>query len=585
MFKNLFIKIKEIYLKFPVEISLILIYSIYLILRNHRDSFSSQGEEHIFKFVCYTFFLLVGFKYLFTSKVKYICSALCVSLIFLFLSGTRGLKTDLSEINQVRTALFGLLSFSLMIVIPFIKSRRDEKIDNYNLFLFKNLSLTMIISNILFLGLSGILALIFYLLIGENSKVYFDIMIFSYLIFPVFFMLSFYPDNMDNIEKDNTKIIKFLLLFIFIPLLGIYTLVVYSYFLKILIKMSIPKGEVSLLILIHGIATIIVLLLIRGSSLIDESVKKKIGKIFSITELPLIFLLFIAVFQRINQYGMTINRYSVVIFGVYLLLMVLYILISKRNKTFVIMSIFIAVLFFSTVGPGNIFKIPFYLQEKRLEKILKKHNIDKNGKSDKVIDEKIKRDIASIFSYFKDWDNKALEKKYNYDVFSENLQLEKFDRPYGSDNYGIEQNSYYVFLYEELIDVKDYDVLFNNFSMMKNIQYKDYKFNNTGNELTVYRNETKILDIKMSDINNDILKLIKNGEVSDNIELIRKNGEIVDKKTVTKDFFEKEYSTLTVKYNFENNDLKMSVLVSNANFSEDRGINVEFRTVLVKFKQ
>ena len=189
MFKNLFIKIKEIYLKFPVEISLILIYSIYLILRNHRDSFSSQGEEHIFKFVCYTFFLLVGFKYLFTSKVKYICSALCVSLIFLFLSGTRGLKTDLSEINQVRTALFGLLSFSLMIVIPFIKSRRDEKIDNYNLFLFKNLSLTMIISNILFLGLSGILALIFYLLIGENSKVYFDIMIFSYLIFTVFFML------------------------------------------------------------------------------------------------------------------------------------------------------------------------------------------------------------------------------------------------------------------------------------------------------------------------------------------------------------------------------------------------------------
>ena len=150
MFKNLFIKIKEIYLKFPVEISLILIYSIYLILRNHRDSFSSQREEHIFKFVSYTFFLLVGFKYLFTSKVKYICSALCVSLIFLFLSGTRGLKTDLSEINQVRTALFGLLSFSLMIVIPFIKSRRDEKIDNYNLFLFKNLSLTMIISNILF---------------------------------------------------------------------------------------------------------------------------------------------------------------------------------------------------------------------------------------------------------------------------------------------------------------------------------------------------------------------------------------------------------------------------------------------------
>ena len=55
MFKNLFIKIKEIYLKFPVEISLILIYSIYLILQNHWGNLSSQREEHIFKFVSYTF--------------------------------------------------------------------------------------------------------------------------------------------------------------------------------------------------------------------------------------------------------------------------------------------------------------------------------------------------------------------------------------------------------------------------------------------------------------------------------------------------------------------------------------------------
>ncbi len=579
MFKNLFVKIKEIYLKFPVEISLILIYSVYLILQNHRGSLSSPREGHIFKFVWYTFFLLVGFRYLFTSKIKYIGSALCVSLIFLFLSGTRGLKAELSEINLVRSVLFGLLSFTLMIVIPFIKSRKDEKIDNYNLFLFKNLSLTMIVSQILATGLMGILALIFYLLIGENNKVYFDIMIFSYLVFPVFFMLSFYPDSMDDIEKDNTKIIKFLLLFIFVPLLGIYTLVVYSYFLKILIKMSIPKGEVSLLILIHGIATIIVLLLIRGSGLIDENVKKKIGKIFSITELPLICLLFTAVFQRINQYGMTINRYSVVIFGVYLLLMVLYILISKRNKTFIIMSIFIAVLFFSIVGPVNIFKIPFSSQEKRFEKILKKHNIDKNGKSDKSIDSKTKSEIQSIFSYFMKWDNKSLEKKYNYDTFYKNLELDKIETE------GTAPNSYYPFYYEEQIEVNGYDVFFNDFNTITDIQYKDYKLNNTGNDFTVYRNKTKILDLKMSDINSEILKLIKDGKVSDNIELIRRNGEIADKKTVPREILNKEYYNVAVRYNFENEDLKISLLVSSANFSEESGIEVGFRSVLIKFKK
>lgn len=579
MFKNLFNKIKEIYLKFQIEISLMTIYAVYLIAENHNILKSYNGVHNISKFVFYTFFLLVGFRYIFTSKIKHICSAVGLSLIFMFLSGTRGLNTELSEINVIRSLLFGVLCFFLMIIIPFIKGRKDEKIDNYNLFLFKNLSLTVIVANILNSGLMMIILLVSYLFREPNHKIYLDIMVFSYLIFTTFFMLSFYPDKIENLEKDNTKVLKFLFLFVAVPLLAIYTLVVYSYFFKILIKMSIPKGEISQLILIHGIITIIVILLIKGSSLINDSVKRKIEKVFCITELPMILMLFIAIFQRTKQYGMTINRYAVIIFGLYLLFIVLYILLFKKNKTFIIMGSFMIVLFFSIVGPLNIFKIPFYFQEKRLERILKQNSIDKNGKSEKAVDEKIKKDIKSIFSYFDKWENNSLGKKYNYDKLYENLGLGEVS---SSER---ENTMYYSFSVQGPLNVKDYDILLRSYSSIEEEQYKNYKFKNSKESIIIYRGDTKILDFKRKDIEKEMTELIKNGKSSEHIELTNTNGEVISSEKYTKELFAEGYSNLGVKYSFENEDLKISFLISSFGLQSNEEPDMWIETILIKFKK
>lgn len=574
MFKNLFNKVKEIYLKFPVEITLMVIYSIYLIIQNNRDTLESSKDPNILKFVFYTFFLLVGFKYLFTSRIKYICSAVVLSLIFMFLSGTRGINTDLSDINIIRSVLFGVLCFFLMIVIPFIRGKKDEEINNYNLFLFRNLSLTIIVANILNAGLMMIILLISYLFREPNNEIYFNIMIFSYLIFSTFFMFSFYPVNMVNIEKDNTKVLKFLFLFIAVPLLAVYTLVVYSYFFKILIKMSIPKGEISQLILIHGIITIIVILLIRGSALIEDRVKRKIEKVFCVTELPMVLMLFIAIFQRIKQHGMTINRYVVIIFGLYLLFIVIYILLFKKNKTFIIMGSFMIVLFFSIIGPLNIFKIPFYLQEKRLEKLLKENDIDINGKSNKIVDEKIKKDIDSIFYYFRKWDKNSLEKKYNYNNVSENLKLEGTGKRY-----------YFNAETYRFVDIKGYDMLVKYFDSIGDEKYKNYKFGDNKENIIIYQDNTKILDLKIKDIEKDITKLIKEKKASENIVLLDQNDEITDETKLINKLEDNGYSDLGVLYNFENENIKISLLILYIYLHKDGTSELGIDSALIEFKK
>ena len=48
--------------------------------------------------------------------------------------------------------------------------------------------------------------------------------------------------------------------------------------------------------------------------------------------LPLVTLLFVAIFRRINEYGITEKRYFIVVIAVWILAMIIYMLFSKTKK-------------------------------------------------------------------------------------------------------------------------------------------------------------------------------------------------------------------------------------------------------------
>jgi hypothetical protein len=63
---------------------------------------------------------------------------------------------------------------------------------------------------------------------------------------------------------------------------------------------------------------------------------KKFRKIFPYAVVPQIFMLFYAIYIRINQYDITINRYFVVTFGIMLLMISLYYIFNKSKKLIII---------------------------------------------------------------------------------------------------------------------------------------------------------------------------------------------------------------------------------------------------------
>jgi len=94
-------------------------------------------------------------------------------------------------------------------------------------------------------------------------------------------------------------------------------------------------------------------------------------RIFPFAVVPQIFMLFYAIYLRINQYDLTINRYFIVAFWIWLLWISLYYVFSKKKKliyiplTLSVMSVLIS------IWPWWVYSLPESRQLERLESNLK----------------------------------------------------------------------------------------------------------------------------------------------------------------------------------------------------------------------
>jgi len=91
-------------------------------------------------------------------------------------------------------------------------------------------------------------------------------------------------------------------------------------------------------------------------------------------------MLFYVIYLRINQYDITINRYFVVVFGIWLLFVSLYYIFSKKKyigNLIVLLTVFTVII---SVGPWSVYKLPESRQLERLKNNLIEANILQDGK-------------------------------------------------------------------------------------------------------------------------------------------------------------------------------------------------------------
>ena len=191
--------------------------------------------------------------------------------------------------------------------------------------------------------------------------------------------------------------------YILLPIAALYLGILYAYEIKILIAFTLPKGWVSSLVLAYAVLGLFCFLLLHPIKDNDENkwVKSTL-KYFYWSIIPLLCLLFVSVFVRINQYGITTERYYILGLSLWLAGITFYGVISK-NLNIKLIPISLAIVhLFMVIGPVNGFMVSRNSQQNRLEMLLKKNNLFDGTKiiaNPKSIDKTDAAQIRSIVSY------------------------------------------------------------------------------------------------------------------------------------------------------------------------------------------
>ncbi len=307
---------------------------------------------------------------------------------------------------------FGLLGGGLVLLVmvaPYLRPGEVNGFWQYNKALYLRLFVTGIFSAVLFAGLSIALAALDNLFgVTVPEKRYLELWVLVAGIFSTWFFLAGVPENLDGLDQvqDYPKGLKVFAQYVLFTLVIVYLVILYAYLLKILFQWNWPKGWVSSLILGFSATAILSLLLmhpVRDRS--GHAWLRAAGKWLYVALIPLIAVLFLAVMERIGDYGITESRYAGIVAGIWLSAQVLYFLFSRtKSIKFTIGSLCLGA-FLVSVAPWGMLSVSERSQVGRLERVLVKDGILVDGRIRREhgrVTREDAQEISSIVSYLSD---------------------------------------------------------------------------------------------------------------------------------------------------------------------------------------
>ena len=389
--KDLIQNLKQVFLRFPLACFFALVLTILLSylfvtfaherIPNHREFFFSItwgcGIAVLLAFAADLFchFRNVSLKpRIWCNIAVVLAAAACTWLLY------KHYNNSFTDYYFYATLFVTLL---LMLVWPTLGQRNIEITWNYHIRLVYAIAITYILAFILIIGIIAILLSIYFLF---NIRT-FDIIAVAIAVILAFFSpccaMALMPVNKSNYDKPlaYSKFLKVLVLYILLPLVCIEAIVLYLYAITILVSWQLPDGGVAYWVFSYAIAASIVWYLLTPVFRSEQPSKLKIldqGFFFSL--IPLLVLLFVGLFHRINDYGFTTNRYIVLVIACWFLVISLIMIFRKSRNVTSLLGSLVIISLLALFGPWSMFSLPKSMQIKRFEKIANEYHLLENGK-------------------------------------------------------------------------------------------------------------------------------------------------------------------------------------------------------------
>ncbi len=246
-----------------------------------------------------------------------------------------------------------------------------------------------------------------------NEKVYGYLAVFCFVLFMPSYFMSQLPgkgETGNSFTISYPNIFKILGLYILLPILTIYILILYGYLFKIIATWELPNGWVSWLVSILGFAGLVTMIILHpltilsadsqksaihlsearpaekqtGGSTSEKSGLKNLfrglgisglfNRIFPFILLPLLVLMFVGIVRRFSDYGITINRLLILILNLWFFGISIYLIFSRSRQPKWILISFAIVAFLSSTGPWSVINITEKSLKKELSALLTEAN-------------------------------------------------------------------------------------------------------------------------------------------------------------------------------------------------------------------
>ncbi len=227
--------------------------------------------------------------------------------------------------------------------------------------------------------------------------------------------LNNYPNINVYEEWLEPSLAKKVLKNILIPIEIVMSLILYTYFIQILFKGEMPLRIISYLAIVYGcIAGIIIFFSYR------EKVQSHvlIRYYFPISSLPLLGLMFFTMINRIKQFGLTENRYFVMVIGLFLTFYMVFNLLGRKRHNILTLQVLSVLVLLSIIGPVSGYNLALKSQENRFSSIIARNSSKlKDGELDfKKMEREDRKNLSSIVSYFRERQELSRLNKGNLDI-------------------------------------------------------------------------------------------------------------------------------------------------------------------------
>lgn len=447
--------------------------------------------------------------------------ALCVMLLYVYL-----LPEKLLPYQEPQQFILGMLLIFSCFFVAYLRKNQDDAFWVFSKKTIIQGVISYVFAGILMGGLS-LAAFSLEQLFGVNisEKVYENLSVSCFLLFAPLYFLSNIPGKNEKYETefDFNKVLKILGLYILLPVLILYTIILYVYLIKIVLVWELPEGWVSTLVSVLALAGFLCMLIVYPLSKTEQNkVVAFLSRFFPLILLPLLILMSVGILRRVDDYGFTVNRLYVLILNVWFYAISIYLFITKsRHLKWIVISLVFTGLVFS-VGPLSVYKINERMMQRELNQLLTETGVIKEKAFDvnagKVDLDSVKQNrVYELVSYVRsNYSNEFFRKYYGKDITDSTIS--KLQQKFYDENRIVKvenDKNHYKSLSEDecIFPVNNYRYMVeikgiayqNNFKMQDGNLFIELKDDN----LTITRGDKKdIFDLqpvmkKFARLNND----------------------------------------------------------------------------------